>query len=197
MHRDLEETDLLLQSKTLVGDNAYVKCKFMSVPFQGRVNGYEDAYNFYLSQLRITIECAFGVLVHRWAILRGPLNMPIKKVGPLLMCLCCLHNFCINKKETFVEKSQLEDGRNIVRSINLDYYSRHPNSHDDPGDIVKIERRCPSSLLGGGHPFNDASSYRHQHRNTRCPMDDMFDSIKEQNLCCPPARGRKELKRKR
>ena len=53
LHRDLEETDLLLQGKTLVGDNAYVKCKFMSVPFQGRVNGYEDAYNFYFTVLGI------------------------------------------------------------------------------------------------------------------------------------------------
>jgi hypothetical protein len=30
---------------------------------------HKDDYNYYQSQLRMTIECAFGMLVHRWSIL--------------------------------------------------------------------------------------------------------------------------------
>ena len=72
---ELETTDLLLPGKCIVGDNAYIK-RYMSVPLKGIVGEYDDAYNFYVSQLRITIEQTFGELVHRWAILRRPLTCP-------------------------------------------------------------------------------------------------------------------------
>ena len=171
LHRDLEIPDknMLLPGKTIVGDNAYTKSAFMSVPFQGSVNGYEDAYNFYHSQLRITIKRAFGVLVHRWAILRGLLNIPIRKVGPLAHCLCALHNFCINEKESFVERTRLNDGRNIQRAVNVDYFLRHPSSSTSDGNnddeldtMISIQDSTPNELLGGGHHFNDAPDHRHE-----------------------------------
>ena len=59
--------------------------------------GHEDAYNFYLSQLSITIERAFWVFVHWWAILHAPLLCPVSKVGPLIESLVRLLNVCINK----------------------------------------------------------------------------------------------------
>jgi hypothetical protein len=71
-----------IEGGTLVGDCAYVKKLFMATPLKGMQGGHEDACNFYLSQLRITIEQAFGVLVHRWAILCAPLLCPMSKVGP-------------------------------------------------------------------------------------------------------------------
>ena len=82
---------------TLVGDNAYVKTEYVAVPIKGAKTEVEDAYNFYQSQLRITIERAFGVLVHRWSILRGPLTIPLFKVVPVVQCLCKLHNYYINE----------------------------------------------------------------------------------------------------
>ena len=58
-------------------DNAYVNTSFMATPFKGSNSGVKDAYNFYHSQLRINIECAFGMLVHRWGVLRKPLPVNI------------------------------------------------------------------------------------------------------------------------
>jgi hypothetical protein len=87
---------VIAKGLTLVGDNAYVKSMTMAVPFKGNVTSLQD--NFYQSQLRITIERAFSVLVHQWAILRGPLVVPLSKVPPLVSALCSLHNFCINKR---------------------------------------------------------------------------------------------------
>ena len=58
-------TKLIIDGYTFVGDNAYVKKMYMATPLKGMRSGYEDGYNFYLSQLRITIERAFGVFVHR------------------------------------------------------------------------------------------------------------------------------------
>ena len=50
-------------------------------------------------QVRIKIECAFGMLVNRWGMLRRalPATMGLRKTNALLMCLCRLHNFCIDK----------------------------------------------------------------------------------------------------
>jgi len=84
---------------TLVGDNAYVKKPYVATPLKGVRAGYEDGYNFYLSQLRITIERVFGMLVHRWSILRAPLTIPIPKVAPMMESLIRLHNYCINESE--------------------------------------------------------------------------------------------------
>jgi hypothetical protein len=44
-----------IEGGTLVGYCAYVKKLFMATPLKGMQGGHEDAYNFYLSQLRITI----------------------------------------------------------------------------------------------------------------------------------------------
>ena len=41
------------------------KCEsYMAVPFQATVNGPKDSYNFYHSQVRINIECSFGILTN-------------------------------------------------------------------------------------------------------------------------------------
>ena len=62
--------------------------------------GIKDSFNFYHSQLRINIECAFGILVHRWGCLRKPIpmNITIPRICALVKCLYILHNYCINKR---------------------------------------------------------------------------------------------------
>ena len=57
----------------MVGDAAYPLSHKMLVPFVGsqRNIAAQDAFNFYLSQLRIRVEMAFGRLVRKWAILQG------------------------------------------------------------------------------------------------------------------------------
>jgi hypothetical protein len=48
------------------GDNAYVNTYFMVTPYRNVSHGPKDSYNFYDSQLRINIECCFGMLVQRF-----------------------------------------------------------------------------------------------------------------------------------
>jgi hypothetical protein len=72
----------------------------MVVPFKNaNYEAGEDDFNFFHSQLRITVECAFGKLVHRWGILRRPLSSKagLQKTTAMVMALCSLHNFCINR----------------------------------------------------------------------------------------------------
>jgi DDE superfamily endonuclease len=69
----------------------------MATPFKGVAGGDKDAYNYYHSQVRSTIECAFRMLVHRFGILRKPIPtvISIQRIIALVMCLCRLHNFCV------------------------------------------------------------------------------------------------------
>ena len=78
---------MLLKGMVLLGDNAYVKTKYMTIPFKYDITQFCHAYNFYQPQLQINIECTFGVLVRRWAILRCPVVCPLCKVAPLVRFL--------------------------------------------------------------------------------------------------------------
>lgn len=100
LKRKLESDSFLATGLVLFGDNAYVDSKYMVVPFKNaNYEAGEDDFNFFHSQLRITVECAFGKLVHRWGILRRPLSSKagLQKTTAMVMALCSLHNFCINR----------------------------------------------------------------------------------------------------
>ena len=91
--------------KYVVGDNAYVCTEHLLTPFPGEQKNEtsHDTYNFYLSQVRIRIEMAFGRLVNKWRIFRRPLQVRLKNVGKVFLCASMLHNFCID------EGSSLDD----------------------------------------------------------------------------------------
>ena len=94
----LDSDSFLHPDLCLFGDNAYVNTTFMATPYPNVSRGTKDSYNFYHSQLRINIECAFGILVNRWGILRcpSPQGFTILKVCRMVECLCCLHNYLID-----------------------------------------------------------------------------------------------------
>ena len=56
-----------------IGDNAYVNSNDLLVPFPGKLSPDDprDAFNFYLSQLRVRVENCFALLVGR-CIREGP-----------------------------------------------------------------------------------------------------------------------------
>jgi hypothetical protein len=63
-----------------------------------RKHPINDAYNFYLSQMRIRIEMAFGLLCGKWAVLQRRLQLDLKNAGKLFMCCARLHNYVINER---------------------------------------------------------------------------------------------------
>ena len=98
LKRKLVEKNFLAPGLVLFGDNAYVDSEYMVVPFKNpKIECGEDDFNFFHSQVRINVECAFGMLVHRWGILRRPISAQIglQKTTALVMALCRLHNYCI------------------------------------------------------------------------------------------------------
>ena len=102
----------------LFGDNAYLNSVYMVTPYSAVSGGSKDAYNFYHLQLRINIECAFGMFTHRWAILRSaiPMRVSLKKAIALVIALAKLHNFCIDENEAQALPSRtLDELRNEMQ----------------------------------------------------------------------------------
>jgi DDE superfamily endonuclease len=86
----LETKGIMKLGLCLFGDNAYVNNLYMATPYKSVKEGEKDAYNFFHSNCRITIECAFGMLVHRWGVLCKPMStkLPISKVTAMVRALC-------------------------------------------------------------------------------------------------------------
>ncbi len=63
----------------VVADNAYtLSCKLL-IPYSGKEkqSTSKDVFNFYLSQLRIRVEQAFGLLVNMWRVFKKPLEVAL------------------------------------------------------------------------------------------------------------------------
>ena len=85
-----------------LGDNAYTLSETMLVPYPGQnlhiTNPELETFNFYQSQMRITIECAFGVFVRRWGILWKSMEYNLDFQFEIVHACCRLHNFCIQRR---------------------------------------------------------------------------------------------------
>ena len=82
----------------MVGDAAYTLMEHLLIPFSGCLaeEPDHDAYNFYISQLRIRIEMAFGMLVSKFGILRTVMRTTIWTTIKILISCATLHNYIIN-----------------------------------------------------------------------------------------------------
>jgi DDE superfamily endonuclease len=138
------EDGLLAEGLCLFGDNAYLNTPFMATPYPNTLTPTKDAYNFYHSQLQIRIECAFGMLTHRWEILQSaiPMKVTMKKTTALVLALAKLHNFCINACESRAMMNTTTDGWRLELNgaVTLDC---------EGADII------PRQMLGGGEHFKD------------------------------------------
>lgn len=143
------ENGLLAPGLCLFGDNAYLNTPYMATPYSAVSGGTKDAYNFYHSQLRIRIECTFGIWTHRWAILRSaiPMRVSLKKTVALVCALAKLHNFCIDADDGDVPTSTASDEwRNeMTGAVPL-----VPTLNSESGRDV-----APQQLLDGGNHFDD------------------------------------------
>jgi hypothetical protein len=104
----------------VVGDNAYPCSESLLTPFPGsqRQEPSKDTFNFYLLQLRICIEMAFGLLVTKWRVLKSPLQIPIAKTGNLFLSITRMHNYCINENSVIEQEKTLSElEKNIIHCI--------------------------------------------------------------------------------
>ena len=156
------ENGILAPGLCLFGNNAYLNTPYMATPYAAVLGGTKDAYNFYLSQLRIRIECTFGMFTNRWSILRSaiPMNVSVQKTVALVLALAKLHNHCIDA-----------DDRAVLPSTATDTWESEVNG---AVPLVETEHRdsvnegiTPRQLLDGGYHFDDVGGIQERHTRQR------------------------------
>ncbi len=175
IHLKLREKGFLADGLCLYGDNAYVNTPFMATPYKGAQSGVKDAYNFYHSQLRINIECAFGILVHRWGVLRKaiPVNVSVHKTAQLTRALCMLHNFCADGNELIASSASASDS--LATAAAGGFSHGNPESRPDP-------------LSGSGHHWDGVSrsERREFERHQGLPRELMVSHLEKRNQTSRP-----------
>ena len=124
----LEWLEALPPQYYILTDNAYPLSDRVLIPFSGTEFWIEAnrTYNFYLSQMRIRIEMAFGRLTTKWRICRKTLNFANDKNAQIISVCTKLHNFCIRM-------NQRDEGGVRIESVDGD--DVNPRSYDiDPLD---------------------------------------------------------------
>ena len=193
----LEQPGFLARGLCLFGDNAYVNRFYMATPYSNvGENTQKDIYNFFHSQLRINIECAFGILVARWGILRKALssNFTVAKIVSMVECLCRLHNFIIDMEtepDTPAEAS-VQDNLNMILDGAISVDNR-VIQRGDGTDTVAYS--TPSDVMHGGEHFDDVD-FVTRNRTIACrapnetlPRELIFAHVSEQDLRRPKARS--------
>jgi DDE superfamily endonuclease len=188
------ENGLLAPGLCLFGDNAYLNSIFMATPCSGVSGGSKDAYNFYHSQVRIQIECAFGMFTHRWAILRSaiPMRVSLKKTVALVIALAKLHNFCIDEKEAHAPPSS------ALNELRTEMQGGIPIETVTTSTGTRV--LFPRQLIDGGLHFDDIDrqSRRLRIRQYRAqavavhqplPRDHLHNKVAEANLTRPVPRS--------
>jgi hypothetical protein len=153
------EDGLLQNGYVLFGDNAYLNSFFMATPYSN-VSGNpnkksEDNYNFFHSQLRIRVECAFGMLVARWGILGMAISNKITVTSTIVLMntLARLHNFCL---EELISNELEIDTENIINWEEGYGALEDSNVHSIP---------MPTTLMDVGHHFKEVPRIsRHNRR---------------------------------
>ena len=179
------EDGFLAPGLCLFGDNAYLNTSYMATPHVGAAAGDRDAYNFYHSQVRIRIECAFGMLTHRWAILCKalPMGISLQRSVALVVVLTKFHNFCINETDESTVPSMT-----AVDNLNLTIGGGIPLEWDEVAQM-----RLPRQLLGGGDHFDDMDRLMrraHERKVARNhaalhPRERLFMQVQDGNLSRP------------
>ena len=167
LKKKLLEPGFLKPGLTLYGDNAYVNTSFMTTPFKAVSGGIKDGFNFYHSQVRINIECAFGMLVHRWGCLRKPIpvNVKIPKICALVKCLCILHNYCIDERllrQRMLNKTDTDCAAVLTSDRNTIMLSGGTMNARLDNDDHNIDANNDNvrSVLEAGHHFDDCPTTR-------------------------------------
>jgi len=86
------------------------------IPFTGsqRNNRANDAFNYFLSQLRIRVEMVFGLLVNKFRILSGKVLGSLERITAILCACARLHNYIIKQDGPFDDIAELEEENKIV-----------------------------------------------------------------------------------
>jgi hypothetical protein len=145
--------DALPAGYFIVADAAYVQSEQVLIPYTGsqRNNEGNDIFNFYLSQVRIRIEMAFGLLQTKWRIFRTPLQVSIARVSDVIEVGARLHNFIISYKLCHTEHDGVEDDSETIVPLGNPLvprgYGYTPSTPEDPARLQRLQSVQGTSML--------------------------------------------------
>lgn len=182
----LDRDGFLADGLCIYGDNAYVNKPSMATPYPNNSN-YDldkDNYNFFHSQLRINIECTFGLLYQRFGILRKkiPQQYNVTKTMALVGCLCRIHNYLIEASDTGNEVPSPLAGDDLDLTI-------------DGAVPMMVEgtngMSTPQELIGAGDHNDDdpndvfRDSVSSRYASEELPRENMLQHVVEKGLRRP------------
>ncbi|XP_049294483.1 putative nuclease HARBI1 [Anopheles funestus] len=92
--------DGLELSYVLLGDQGYPLKPYLMRPYSTGDDDDEGVYNCFLSKIRRSVECVFGMLVSKWGCLKTELQVNQDHVDTIVKTTCLLHNICIDFRES-------------------------------------------------------------------------------------------------
>jgi DDE superfamily endonuclease len=174
-HKRIETPGFLSPGLCIFGDSAYVNNGYVVTPFKNVKSGMKDFFNFFQSQLQISIECCFGMLVGRWGIPRRafPQAMTRRNLTGVVNCLCRLHNVYIDNQ-----------GDKLMAPA-LPSDDADSNAHKGAGEELTVN----DLLHGGDHHDNTSRILRQELARSGLPMllprDRLITLVEEGGFTCP------------
>lgn len=176
------EDGLMKNGNILFGDNAYLNTQYMATPYSN-VHGNDkekskDDYNFYHSQLRIRVECSFGMLVQRWGLLRMamPKKLTITRIVAIVNALARLHNYCIDETDRNNITEDLE-----TLPLDLQYMMEDDSGYLDMRQSSTHEVPVPTELLTASEEIDVNERRRHNRANPEgtLPRKALHDIVRD------------------
>ena len=119
-----------------VGDNAYVLCDELLIPYSGNnMTESQRTYNFYLSQMRIRIEMAFGRLTTKWRVFRTKLENTTETNSKICSVAAILHNYIINETDIDERADGFISPLPGAPSDNLGYLPAQGDDEEETGGV--------------------------------------------------------------
>ena len=128
----MDEIRKLAPGRFLVGDAAYELTEHLLTPFTGsqRLDQGKDAFNFYLSQVRIRIEMAFGRLTNKFRILKKVMSGSLRNIVRKIATCATLHNFVIAEdgvQDTEEHEDQTREDNETTIPFGMNYHPTLPD----------------------------------------------------------------------
>ena len=146
-----------------VGDCAYPLSPHCLTPFVGtQLPTQDDVFNFYHSQLRITVERSFGIFVNVFRILHTPLQFSIRVTCDVVEACVLIHNYRINEgcqlvarasSNNAIFRSALEHSGDVFDVLDDE---RYVTERPHVSDAVYARHVAAEEASGGLHPTNTA-----------------------------------------
>eukprot|EP01031_Cornospumella_fuschlensis_P031290 gene31290-37817_t len=125
------------------GDIAYPLLESLHTPYLGlnlhETDPFKESYNYFHSELRITIERCFGMFVRRWGIFHKALEYDLSFVTEIVHACCRLHNFIIDFEAKEKYESALFPAAVHANSATNDNFILNNAAHWQTGPAAEDE----------------------------------------------------------